>query len=167
MYGSRFKRHVHILYYFTYTTETVIDGGPKHWTMTNKSVTLNAVYRYYSCRSTSLLAADSASSNQTHPLEWAPMRIWNKKSHHWKWNKNCQSVKKLQLFIKIIASFTSHHPKTPVPVVSDPIRSEIPWPNIGECLSVPGRGLTNRMIMVRGGPVTISCGFKVEFCVKR
>ena len=41
----------------------------------------------------------------------------------------------------------SHYPKTPVPVVNNPIRSKIPWPNIGQFLPVPGRGLTNRMLI--------------------
>ena len=54
-----------------------------------------------------------------------------------------------------------------MPFVNNPIRSKIPWPNIGQFIRLPGRGLTNRMFMVRGSRVTISCGFKVEFCIEK
>ena len=57
--------------------------------------------------------------------------------------------------------------RTPVPVVNNPSRSKMPWLNIGWFLSVPGGELTNRMFIVRGGPVRISCGLTVEFCVEK
>ena len=85
-----------------------------------------------------------------------------------KWNENWQSIDFFKNnFSKFF--FRLHHitPKTPVPVVNNPIRSKIPWPNIGYFLRLPGRGLTNRMLMVRVSRVTISCGFKVEFCVEK
>ena len=76
-------------------------------------------------------------------------------------------TKLFESFIEIVISFTSHYPKTAVAMVNNPIHSKIPWPNIGKFLSVPGKGLTNRVFVVRGRPVTILCGFKVEFCVEK
>ena len=50
-----------------------------------------------------------------------------------------------------------------MPVVNNPIRSKILWPNIGSFLRLPGRGVTNRMLMVRGSRVTILCNNSMEF----
>ena len=43
------------------------------------------------------------------------------------------------LLIKIIFPFTSHNPKTPVPVVNNPIRYKIPWPNMFNFTVTPAR----------------------------
>ena len=72
------------------------------------------------------------------------------------------SVPSLWIISRIGLCLTSHYPKTPTPVVNNPIGFQISWLNIGSFLRVLGRVQTNPISMVRSSKVTIQCGFRLD-----
>ena len=82
-------------------------------------------------------------------------------------NNNCQSTKTFFIIHRNNCFVYANYHKTRVAVVNNPIRSKIPCPNICWFPSAPDRARGNRMFTVRDSPVTISCGFKVEFCAEK